>query len=455
MACLSPTGCSRNRYEIELKPDAETMERSLTCWREQGDSGLASFPEAELKQMAAAYGQFPPASEARQYTFHGKFVGEMPNDIGGSGRQTYWTTRMGTLSLYVERFRGDDDLMGSLQTRLDAADRFTSLLLGWFRSELKHDPAAAKLEEFVDGPFRRDIRNLVLYCWAGQIAAGPGPAQFGEKPPADDPEPFVRIAQYFMERGYFTPAKLCELIRTDANGDADRFLTFVRTFLGSKMGNRSAEQAAQRLAFLESPERAEQSLDAYLAGTDEGKAFVQREKQKHNEDPNAAPPKPHELLGKLAIEAMGMEFSVSDELQVKVACPVEPFSTNGRWEAEARQVVWSRRINAGGERAAPVLPAVFYVFWSVPDEGFQREHFGKVVLGDKSLAEYCVWWKGLTAAEAKEWDEFLASLTPGTLAQRLEAFRFSTDPPPAAGEEKAASLADKPRELIEAGLKDP
>ena len=457
LVCLSLAGCPSNRYEIELKPKGSTMDRSLTCWRKsggaQGEPQLEPFPAAELEQIAKAYQQSPPPSEARKYTFHGEFIGELPRDIGGSGRHTYWETRMGTLSLYVERFRGDDDLAGAIRARQDAAETFTTLILGWFRSELKNDRDFGKLEEFVDGDFRRDLRNVAVYCWAGQVVAESGSAQRPRQPPLDATEFFVRIAQYFLERGYFTATMMPELARMAQEEDGDRVLEVVRTFVASKMGISSAEQAAQRLDFLKSPEQAKQSLDKFLTGTDQHNAFLRKWQQEHKQDANATPPEPHELLGRVAAEATGLEFSTPDELQVKLECPTEPFATNGTWEADARRVVWSGRTNAAGGPPAPALPALFYAFWSMPNEDFQRERFGKVVLAGEPLAEYCVWRKGLTVAEGEEWDQWLSTLAPDNVMQRLKEFRFSSDAPlPATAEEKPKSLADKPRELIQAGL---
>lgn len=74
------------------------------------------------------------------------------------------------------------------------------------------------------------------------------------------------------------------------------------------------------------------------------------------------------------------------------------------------------------------------------------------MLAGKPLAEYCVWRQGLSADEGRQWDQLLSSLNPDNSMQRLDAFRFSGDPPPATAEEKPKSLADKPRELIQAGL---
>jgi hypothetical protein len=45
----------------------------------------------------------------------------------------------------------------------------TDLLLGWFESELSADPRFGKLREFVDGQFRRDLKNASLYVWCSEF----------------------------------------------------------------------------------------------------------------------------------------------------------------------------------------------------------------------------------------------------------------------------------------------
>ena len=458
LVCMFLVGCPHNRYQIELKPKADALERSLTCWRDGGgenaESNIKEFPEAELKRIAGAYNKPAPPSEPRKYTFLGEFVGKTPNDVGGSGNYTHWKTRMGTLSLYAERFRGSDDLAGALQARQDAADTLTTLLLGWFCSEIKADPAFGKLEKFVDNDFRRDMRNLAVYCWTAGAVKASRPERLSEQAESDDVEFIVRVARYFTERDYLTPAMLPELVRIVEQHDADRFVKLIRTLVASRMEIQGDEQAAQRLSFLKDLDRAKHSLDKYLAATDEYKTFLKKWEQEHKDDADATQPEPGELLGQLVSRILGLGPGPNDQLEVKLACPTRPVATNGVWKEDAKQVVWSSEINAVDKPPPPAMPALFYAFWSAPDEEFQRKHFGKVVLEGKPLAEYCVWRKGLSEAEGKQWDEFVSSLTPGNdLPKRLDAFHFAGEPkPPATNEGKPKPLADKPRELIKAGL---
>ena len=101
------------------------------------------------------------------------------------------------------------------------------------------------------------------------------------------------------------------------------------------------------------------------------------------------------------------------------------------------------------------LPAFSYAAWSEPNAETQTERFGRVILTDQKLAEYVIWYQGLSPAEAAVWDAFLAKCEPNEqLSERIEAFRFPSDPPldPNEPDEQPPSLADTARELILKGL---
>jgi len=452
---LCMVGCTRNQYEIKLKPEAEVMHRSLTTWRQTvqaGKTDLVTFPDPELQQIAKAYNKPAPPGTARKFTFQGKFVGETPPDIGGSGNHTFWKTRMGSLSLYTERFRGNDDLAAALDDRQNAADTLTTLLQGWFKAEIGDDPDFQKLEQFMDHKFRRDMRNLALYFWTVQAVSE---SEVNTESAADNSEMLVRITRYLMERDYLTPAMLPELIRSVEQKDSERFLKFVRTLVASQLQIDNADQIARRLSFLKSPEIALLSLKKYLATTKEYETFLRQWQHDHKDQPDATPPEPVKFMNEQAWQMTGIMLGGADQLKVKLTCPTQPFSTNGTWNKETSQVVWSTRINIPDKSSGSVLPAMLFAFWSVPNDEFQRKHFGMVVLSGESLAKYCTWKKALTETESKEWDAFISSLTPGNnLLKRNDTFRFSIDPQPSpTSENKPTSLADTPRDLIKNMLK--
>lgn len=57
-----------------------------------------------------------------------------------------------------------------------------------------------------------------------------------------------------------------------------------------------------------------------------------------------------------------------------------------------------------------LLPCIFYVLWCEPDEDFQKELFGKVIVEDDKLAKYAIWENGLKNNRNREWNKFINDL---------------------------------------------
>jgi hypothetical protein len=91
-----------------------------------------------------------------------------------------------------------------------------------------------------------------------------------------------------------------------------------------------------------------------------------------------------------------------------------------------------------------------------PIKRIKKNHFGRVVLTGDVLAQYCLWRSSRDKKVGGEWDAFVASLRPGSgLAERLDAFRFSGEPPQAktCGQEKIPGPSAFPRELLKTALR--
>ena len=161
-------------------------------------------------------------------------------------------------------------------------------------------------------------------------------------------------------------------------------------------------------------------------------------------------PTPESVVEDLVVDVVGdmIEFeifSLPDRLDIKLHCEEEPLATNGKWDPEAKAVVWSAEA-----RERRLLPLFTYALWCRPDRTAQEKHFGSVVLEGEDLAEYAMWYCGLTKAETQEWDRFVAGLKgDGDWKRALEEFRFTSDPKPDPNDPEAQeSLADEPRSLI-------
>ena len=120
------TGCPHNDYTVDLTPRGQGVERTLVFYRADGETNgvpkYESFPSNELASITAAYpaGAVTRAGEA--YAARGEFSGSLPGELGGAGSWKTATSSLGDAGLYLERFRGNDDLAAQVNRRNAAAD---------------------------------------------------------------------------------------------------------------------------------------------------------------------------------------------------------------------------------------------------------------------------------------------------------------------------------------------
>ena len=128
MVAAGLVGCDYNTYDLKLSPDGKALRRELICRRghvQDGKHNLSDFPDKELEQFISLYENHTTSDKGMKHHFQGTFEARTPNDIGGSGWYLSWESDLGTVSGYVERFRGADDLTpsgpGSGQTKAACA----------------------------------------------------------------------------------------------------------------------------------------------------------------------------------------------------------------------------------------------------------------------------------------------------------------------------------------------
>jgi hypothetical protein len=428
-------GCIENEYDVELVPAGKSLERKLTVRRHGGNADV--FAPDEAQRLAKEY-DVAPHAPAREHVFRGSFSGLMPSDVGGHGTFTRWETRLGSVDVYVERFRGNDDAAGMWQRRQRAADRLVELLADWLERELKGDLQRPALRQFLEEDFRRDLYNVSLYVWT-----------LGLMDQTDEvPAPLMRALQYLVERGYFTPDDLPAIRRAFDDGGRDdhqRLIALARRMIIARLPGDS-QPALENFT---TPERLARSLRAFLETTGEYRK-LEREWQKALEtDVNATRPDSldvaSELVSQLFME--GLYQPGGDRLTVVLKTDRPPILTNGRWSADSASIKWAPT-NVRGEG---LPPSFAYAVWDEPDEAAQRAHFGMIVLQEKMLFDYCTWYRGLTERERREWDALIDTLQPGPqLINDLEAFRFSDEP---VGSDKNKRLANSMIESITGELK--
>lgn len=456
LVMLASAGCGpTNHYEVELTPQGKSLKREITAWRGNADKpeDMPAFPQEELAKLARAYNAQIPEKLNQKHKFAAVFAGEMPEDVGGKGSFIHWETSLGTMSAYVERFRGSDDLVADVDSRMKLCDQFAQQLTGWLESELKNEPGFSELKKFLDGDFRRDLKNLSLLSWTFyniERIQGPDPTHS-----VLQEEFVIRAGQYLIERSYFTVEELPMVLRSFSdsdNKDPERLLEFIQRRIARKMGIGEDKPIPKGLRFLRSLEALEASFNSYFRETKEYQQLLEEWEKKKAANPEARRPEPAEVLI-LPLNPVPFLRFPSDSLELTLAVPVKPTSTNGQWDAKKKQVRWTRRLLEADSEGTE-FPALCYAIWSEPNAKAQTERFGEVILEGQPLARYCLWHRGLSDAEAKEWETFLASLKPGKeLAGRLRGFRFSQEPAAQQGE-NLKGLAAQPCRLLLEGLGD-
>jgi hypothetical protein len=421
-------GCDEEQYSIEMKPYEEGVERTFVF------SGELS--EQQRERLSALYEeQLDPC------TFSGVFSESLPNDVGGAGFYLTFTSNMGGAFSYSERFRGDDDLNYPLENVQLLGDRVADFLIGWLEYELGDDPAFIVVREFCDYDLRYDVKNLLTYLWLSEILQRYGDTAAEEIK--------IRAKNYLLERGYLHPKEM-EFFIQRFNMNTEEILQVMRRFIAEKLGYSCPHAIPDCLEFLSDSERAGASAKRYIHSTASFEAAWEAKKRDQN-DPQAEPPDVEVgdfIVGELDVPLF---HGSSDKIEVRLTCNCRPFSTNGAWDDQSGQIVWSSSLASDNE-----LGNLFYASWSEPNQTFQQEHFGCVMLSDKLLSEYCIWRAALDQSHAEEWDAFVLSLSPGEhLEWQVSDFRFS-DYITHANEVGAVpvDLAAKPRDLIIAGLKE-
>jgi hypothetical protein len=438
-------GCEHDCFEVEIRPEGEGFQRKLTCWHVGGkdDQEIQPLRPEELARIGKLYTKWESPEGAKKRIFSGRFAESTPADVGGAGVYTHFTSPLGSTTCYVERFRGDDNLQAQLSQRRRSADQLTGLVLGWLAAELGHDPGFPGLKKFLDEDLRRDLKNLGVYEWTGNAMSDYQPESNGEY--------LFRAGLYLCERGYFSPKELPALARSLMADDYRPLLIHVERLLARKMGVADDQPIPASLAFLGDLPKLRASLEKYVRSTELFQKRVAQWKAANKNKSQTAEPTPESVAGELLSGAFGRPESQilggqGDALDVKLFCPQKPYASNGKWDAKAAAVTWTKPLSPDR-----VLPVLCFASWSTPDRTFQEKHFGRVLLSDGGLAQYAVWYRLLKPEEMKEWDRFMNGLAPGPgLIAAVKEFRFSTEPKlgPHKAKEPPTSLADLPRRLI-------
>lgn len=452
--------CQWNVYELEMTSKGKSLERKLVCYRTQvggiqisSDGSpprdvLSTFPEEELARIAEAYGVAAPPAVSNKFTFTGSFGKATPQDVGGAGCYSHFDSPMGSTTGYAERFRGNDDLAMQLLSSLKATDRLIDLTNGWLETKIGQEAWWIALHSFIDRELRQDLKNILLHLWllgnAKPELLTPGDEERRQQ------EVVARIALYLVERDYIImdelpgltrlfSSHLTETLLDDQSMDEDQRASFllIRRILARKLGiteeNEIFDALRTLIASSESKEL-EKSFEDYLRATPEYQRMQREWRKEKEENPEAEEPKPDKVIAELfermspvllpLMAFFGGPFGNDvDEIAITFHCEKKPLVTNGDWQEDKKQVVWSGKIF---QEQNP--PAMAFACWTAPNEEYQIKRFGKVILDEAGLVAYVLWYNGLESEEADEWESFLAATKPDDeLEKKIGSFLFEAE----------------------------
>ncbi len=457
-------GCNEKIYELDLRPRGDEIERRLTLKRadlpHHKPKNLIAEDRPELERIARAYQTATPSLSKRDSSFSRVFGSTLPQDIGGDGHYVRYESSLGRVRIYVERFRGSDNMYASLETRRKAVDQLVDLIVSWFESELRGQPEWPKLRTFLDAQFRVDLQNLSLLVWSTNVR---------DVFESNDSlaEVALRAAQYCVERNYASyedaPALRRQLQDALQRDDAGALLARIRRFLAERAG-RADGHWNQALTFLSDWTRVQVSWHRFFWQSPYFKKHVADIKREHGHSfgskaSAAAPMSPGstsnlpdtksiisarfaaeeegELMGNLlwsAFQPSSHFLSDVSRVRATLETPRKPFWSNGKWNEKEQRVEWSpliAELPQPDREKSPLAfewPTLCFAAWDEPNKEKQKQIFGRTGLTGPQLLDYCLWYQGLSTLEKHEWEAFLPILRDDQPAARLKAFRFSNEP---------------------------
>lgn len=423
LAAVLLAGCNRTQVVIEMKPAGAGFQRRVTVYDiDPVDSLKRHLPPDLTSDLAArlarVYGvrvdTIGPYVAARRFA-------SVPEDVGNWGDWRVARSPLGVAYEYRERLGGDTDPQAALSTRLAAADSLAAWLDTWSRSA-NGPPPRSRLAAYLTRDFGRELRNLVTLYWARGASADTDVAVLAD----------IDAEEHAVAHDLWSTTTRGEwrmlLMNPPADTGAAALRSKVLAYLEEALVPGRGPVAGVRLR------TARVQVNLALASYREGLP--------PRVDPDSLRwAGMHERLA--TIRTLYGKGTAADRVDVRLATGVRPYDTNGTWDEARGEVTWvDGALNAGcGE-----LPMACQARWAVPDSARQRRLFGRVLLGNASLAWYCAWYAEQPKPRRAEWDRMLLALRPGDLGP-LRRFEFAGERA-AAPDSTRASEAAMPRRLI-------
>lgn len=413
------TACEHDVYTVRMTPSDHGFQRTLQVVRQESNGNTKTPPREVLDPISSLYGIDARAANTR---FAAAFGPDTPDDVGGRGRLDRVESSLGASFLYLERFRGDDDLSARVERVQDAAAVLAATGADWLdhalAGERSYKSAAADIRERLG----HDARNLALLAWLAKNAN----RHANDGPEAQDGEDLTgAIVMYLFEHGYITADPLAAAA---VSIDDDQSLPRLIVEWLAREIHADPDNPPDSLRTISTSAGMTESWDAFLAA--QGPAAERLHAWARQTGVPAEDGDLQALLGHVFTIATGTEPSeggAEDQVDLRLACPVEPFKTNGAWSEGEREIAWHFTIEPSADTPY-LVPAIAFAAWAEPDEASQTAHLGAVVLKGQNLAAYCAWRSRLAESEGRRWDAFVASLDGTDLTRKLGRYEPGQDP---------------------------
>ena len=451
MSAVLGAGCQNKKVSVEITA-GETGTTRTFATNEKDSEALA--------RVSNAYGNDGQADAGLGRSFTGTFAeNALPSEIGNRGALGTAKSSLGTTSVYLEQFAARRDEWAAFKNRVESGVLWTQILGKFLESRKITDDAT---RETFHQWWNAEIVPLAadLYLMYSGMQAVVQAQRIGAKPrKRDDLSPrtsdeafrmevFEPLALLLVERGWVNADELTLLHAATVDGS-------VSTREGKWISEHIIVPAGTRIARRFDPTLEEKSLEKLAPIGLEFLLWVKfsREYKDLVLASDAIP-----QATKNAIKAGVWDFELPPpfgfriatkpkitEALVKLNTNVEPFFTNGRYDALAEQTIFDGDFYEAAFRYAP-YNAPYYAMWSLPSQR-QESLFGKVILEADALAAYCIWEIALDDETRTEWQaatEALATTSDATKAYDFLKKCMTQQPLPRPLAEWIANHANQP-----------
>lgn len=397
---ISAAGDSTGRVFITNQTDRESLDTASKLYGSKGER------EAEL---------------GRKFT--GTFSeGALPSEIGNRGAIGRLDSSLGSSRAYYEQFADRRSEWEAMRDRVDSGVLWMQIF-GRFieRRKLKDDAARAEFRTWWNNEFTPLVADAYLMysgmqavAQAQRIGAMPRRAEdFGARTPDESFQitVFEPIAVLFAERGWLSPAEFAAIQTIGLDGN---FSAKERAWASEKIFT----PAVARIIVRFDPSRKDMKLKDFAPLGLEFLLWlkISREYRDIVLDSPAITPMVKESIrqGKWEFELPPpfgfrvLERPKVTDAEVVLDTGAKPFLTNGVWNEKSKRVEFKGGFYEGKYRYT-TYNAPYYAVWSLPSQR-QESCFGKVILENESLAEYCAWEAALDDALRTRWTKGLDAL---------------------------------------------